>query len=96
VSSLATVRIDGVRVIVTELRKAFTTVDDFRNAGIDPLAHKIVVVKLGYLMPELRDAAPREILVLTPGYADMQLERLPFKYVTRPIFPLDRDFAWQP
>jgi hypothetical protein len=47
-------------------------------------------------MPELRDAAPREILVLTPGYSDRQLERLPYRYVTRPVFPLDREFAWRP
>jgi microcystin degradation protein MlrC len=96
ISPLATVNVAGVQVIVTGLRKAMTTLDDFRNAGVDPLAHKIVVIKLGYLMPELRDAAPREILVLTPGYSDMQLERLPYKYVTRPIFPLDRDFDWRP
>jgi microcystin degradation protein MlrC len=95
ISPLATVDVAGIRVIVTGLRKAITTLDDFLNAGIDPLAHKIVVVKLGYLMPQLRDAAPREILVLTPGYSDMQLERLPFKYLTRPIFPLDRDFDWR-
>ena len=56
----------------------------------------MVVVKLGYLMPELRDAAPREILALSPGYADMDLTRLPYKYVTRPIFPLDGEFAWRP
>jgi microcystin degradation protein MlrC len=96
ISPIATVNADGIRVIVTGLRKPMTTLDDFRNAGVDPLTHKIVVVKLGYLMPQLRDAAPREILVLTPGYSDMELERLPFKYVTRPIFPLDRDFAWRP
>jgi hypothetical protein len=47
------------------------------------------------LLPALRDAAPREIMALSPGYADMQLERLAFRYVTRPIFPLDRDFAYQ-
>jgi microcystin degradation protein MlrC len=96
VSPMATVNANGVRVIVTGLRKAMTTLDDFRRAGLDPLKHKIVVVKLGYLMPELRDAAPREIMVLTPGYADMQLERLPYAYATRPIFPLDRDFDWRP
>ena len=47
-------------------------------------------------MPELRDAAPREILALSPGYSDMDFTRLPYRYVTRPIFPLDGDFAWQP
>jgi len=34
-------------------------------------------------------------MAVSPGYSDMQLERLPFRYVTRPIFPLDRDFSWQ-
>jgi microcystin degradation protein MlrC len=93
---MATLNVAGVRVIITCLRKAMTTLQDFRDAGIQPLSHKIVVVKLGYLMPQLRDAAPREILVMTPGYSDMQLERLPYRYVTRPIFPLDGDFRWRP
>lgn len=95
-ASMATVKVGGVRVIVTDLRKAFIYLDDLRKAGVEPLEHKMVVVKLGYLMPELRDAAPREILALSPGYADMDLTRLPYKYVSRPIFPLDRDFEWHP
>jgi microcystin degradation protein MlrC len=94
-SPMATLTVGGIHIIITGLRKAFVSLDNFRAAGLDALAHKLVVVKLGYLMPELRDAAPREIMALSPGYADMQLERLPFKYVTRPIFPLDRDFTWQ-
>jgi microcystin degradation protein MlrC len=49
----------------------------------------VVIVKLGYLFPELRDAAPREILAMTPGYNDMDLTWLPWRYQTRPIFPLD-------
>lgn len=95
-AAMATLRVGGVRVIVSDLRMAFIGLDDLRKAGIEPLEHKIVVVKLGYLMPELRDAAPREILALSPGYTDMNLNRLPYRYVTRPIFPLDRDFAWNP
>jgi microcystin degradation protein MlrC len=95
-AAIATLRAGGVRVLVTDLRKAFMSLNDFRKAGIEPLAHKIIVVKLGYLMPELRDAAPREILALSPGYSDMDFTRLPYKYVTHPIFPLDGDFAWQP
>jgi microcystin degradation protein MlrC len=94
--AIATLRVDGVRVLVTDRRKAFTLLRDFELAGIAPLTHKIVVVKLGYLFPELRDAAPREILALTPGYNDMDLTRLPWRYETRPIFPLDRDMVWRP
>jgi microcystin degradation protein MlrC len=92
----ATLRVEGVRVILTERRQYFARLGDFRRAGVEPLRHRIVVVKLGYLMAELREIAPREILALTPGCADMELTRLPFTHVARPIFPLDRDFAWQP
>ncbi len=94
--AIASLRVDGVHVVVTDRRKAFTLLRDFEVAGVAPLAHKIVVVKLGYLFPELRDAAPREILALTPGYNDMVLTRLPWRYQTRPIFPLDRDMVWRP
>jgi microcystin degradation protein MlrC len=93
---MVTLRTGGVRVLVTDISKVFYTLDDFRKAGVEPLRHKLVVVKAGYLFPELRDAAPREILALSPGYSDMDLTRVPYKYVTRPIFPLDGDFEWQP
>ena len=95
-AAIATLRVGGVQVLITDTRKYFSTLDDFRRAGVEPLDHKIVVVKLGYLMPELRDAAPREILALSPGYSDMDLTRLPYRYVTRPVFPLDKAFAWRP
>jgi len=89
-------RVGGVHVIVSELRKNFASVADFQRAGLNPLDHKLVVVKLGYLFPELRAIAPREILTLSPGYSDMDLTRLPFRHVPRPIYPLDQDVEWQP
>ena len=95
-AGIATLRVGGVRVLISDRRNYFSTLDDFRRAGVEPLDHKIVVVKLGYLMPELRDAAPREILALTPGYSDMDLTRLPYRQVTRPVFPLDKGFEWRP
>lgn len=93
---MVSLRAGGVHIIITNGRKYFASLDDFRKIGIEPLEHKIVVVKLGYLLPALRDAAPREILALSPGYSDMDFARLPYKYVTRPVFPLDQDFDWQP
>ena len=60
------------------------------------MEHKLVVVKLGYLFPELRAIAPREILTLSPGYSDMDLRRLPFRHVNRPIYPLDQEVEWVP
>lgn len=95
-ATIATLRVGGVRVLVTSRRMTFASLEDVRRGGVEPLDHKILVVKLGYLLPRLRDAAPREIMAMSPGYSDLDLRRLPFKYVNRPILPLDDDFAWHP
>ena len=95
-AGLATVRADGIRVLISDRRYVYRSPEDFQKAGVDPLRHKLVVVKLGYLMAPLREIAPREILALTPGYADMEFTRLPYRYVSRPIVPLDGDVQWHP
>ena len=94
--AIATLRVGGLWILIPAQRRAFYTLADFQRAGVDPLAHRLVVVKLGYLFPELRDIAPREILALSPGCSDLDLSRLPFEHVMRPIYPLDQDFDWQP
>jgi microcystin degradation protein MlrC len=95
-AGLATLRVNGIRVLISTRRYVYHSPADFQKAGVDPLQHRMVIVKLGYLMAPLREIAPREILALTPGYADMEFSRLPYRYVTRPIFPLDDDLEWHP
>jgi microcystin degradation protein MlrC len=94
--TVATLRVDGTRVLITDVRWAFATLDEIRKAGVEPLDHKIIVHKLGYLLPHLRDAAPREIMALSEGFSDLEYTRLPYRYVIRPIFPLDDGMAWRP
>ncbi len=91
----AVVTIEGVDVILTSDRRAFTTPGAFHRAGIDPLKHKIVVVKLGYLFPELRNVAPRAMMMLSPGCTDLHIERLPYARIRRPVYPLERDVTWE-
>lgn len=61
---------------------------------MNPLDFKVVVVKLGYLYPELRDIAPVHLMALTPGFCSLDMRSLPFENVRRPIYPLDDDMAW--
>ena len=81
---------------LTADRRAFTSLASFQRAGIEPLQRRIIVVKLGYLFPELRDCAPRAIMALSPGFTDLRLEQLPYQRVPRPIFPLAREMEWRP
>jgi microcystin degradation protein MlrC len=92
----AIVRIDGVTVVIQSDRRPFTELHHFETAGIDPTDWKVIVVKLGYLFPELRDFAPKHIMALSPGFGDQCIGRLPYQRLRRPIFPLDQDVTWKP
>ena len=91
----AVVRSRGVDTIIAEKRTAFTTIDSFVAFGVDPTEYKTVVVKLGYLFPELRDLAKHSVLAFSPGFASQMLD-LPYKNIPRPIYPLDPEMEWSP
>ena len=85
------VKIGSVNVIVTKKRKPYHLEVDFTRLGLQPRRADIVVVKIGYLVPELYDMRADWIMALTPGGVDQDLERLEFKRIERPMFPFDKD-----
>jgi microcystin degradation protein MlrC len=96
VPQTALLRVGGVRVILTRRRRVFENIDSITSCGIDPMKQKIVVVKLGYLYPDLQDCAPRAIMAISPGSTNLNVEELPYRKLQRPIFPLDGDLEWEP
>lgn len=87
------VQVGSVNVIVTKKRKPYHQEQDFTRLGLDPRKTDIVVVKIGYLVPELYDMRADWVMALTPGGVDQDLERLPFKRISRPMFPFDKNMA---
>jgi microcystin degradation protein MlrC len=85
------VQIGSVHVIVTKKRKPYHREADFTQIKLDPRKTNIVVVKIGYLVPELYDMRADWIMALTPGGVDQDLERLPYRRISRPMFPFDKD-----
>lgn len=85
------VKVGSVSVIVTKKRKPYHRENDFTNLGLDPRKTDILVVKIGYLVPELYNMRGDWIMALTPGGVDQDLERLGYKRIKRPMFPLDKD-----
>jgi microcystin degradation protein MlrC len=83
------VKIGSISVIITEKRKPYHRESDFTELDLDPRNTNILVVKIGYLVPELYDLRADWIMALTPGGVDQDLERLPYKRIKRPMFPLD-------
>ena len=85
------VRVGSVDVIVTKKRKPYHTEADFTRLGLTPREADIVMVKIGYLGPELYNMQADWLLALTPGGVDQDLERLDYQRINRPMFPLDKD-----
>ena len=92
----ALVRIAGIRVVLTARRRPFHNIADFTRLGVHPAEVAILVVKSGYLSPELAPIANPNLMALSPGVVDQDVEHLPRHRTTRPTFPFDRDFDWQP
>ena len=85
------VRVGSVRVIVTRKRKPYHFEADFTRLGLNPRKADILVVKIGYLVPELYDMRGDWIMALTTGGVDQDLERLDYRRIDRPMFPFDKD-----
>lgn len=87
----ASVKMGSVHIIVTQKRKPYHHEKDFTKLGLNPRTADIVVVKIGYLEPELYNMRADWLLALTPGGVDQDIEHLPYKHLKRPIFPLDKN-----
>ncbi|MCB0855203.1 MAG: M81 family metallopeptidase [Bacteroidetes bacterium] len=85
------IKVGSVSVIVTKKRKPYHHESDFTDLDLNPRESDIVVVKIGYLVPELYDMRGGWIMALTTGGVDQDLERLGYKGIKRPMFPLDKD-----
>lgn len=79
-------------VVITKNRASMCRPDIFESVDLDFSPFKIVIVKLGYLFPELAKVAERAILAFTPGSSTERLEDMHMKNIRRPMFPLDDNF----
>ncbi|KAI6085326.1 Microcystin LR degradation protein MlrC [Hypoxylon rubiginosum] len=85
-------QVGSVFAILAKLRKPYHHESDFTELNLAPRSADIVIVKIGYLEPELYDMAQDWMLGLTPGGVDQDLKRLGHKRIRRPMWPFDNTF----
>lgn len=85
------VSVGNSTVIVTKKRAAYHYIKQFTDLNLNPEKADVLVVKQGYLVPELYNIRKDWVMALTPGGVDQDLFRLEYKNLKRPIFPLDKD-----
>lgn len=85
----------GAVVVVTQNRMQYATEEAFAIAGLKPRDADVVVVKIGYLEPDLYEMAAAWKMALTPGGVDQDLLRLGHSRIDRPMYPFDEGFEWE-
>ncbi|PYE41479.1 microcystin degradation protein MlrC [Rhizobium sp. PP-F2F-G20b] len=92
----AVVTVGGITVILAARRRPYHDIADFTRHGIDPKGVRLLVVKSGYLSPELAPIAQPNLMALTDGVINQDIERLPNNRRRRPSYPFDRAFDYVP
>ena len=92
----AVVSLGGIDLALSAKRRPYHNIADFTRLGLDPHAAKIIVVKSGYLSPELAPIANPNLMALSEGVVDQFVERLPRLRKQHPTYPFDRDFGFEP
>ncbi|MCF2707260.1 M81 family metallopeptidase [Arcanobacterium haemolyticum] len=87
----AVLRWKSLRIIITTNRNQYCEFEQYENLGIDIREADVVVVKIGYLEPDLYDTQNDWMMALTPGGVDQDLVRLGHHHINRPMYPFDPD-----
>lgn len=91
----AVLDVNDVKVILISHRWQTLDPEMLRFVGIDPLEHKLLVVKSTIHYRAAFEPIARAIIeVDAPGLSSSNLARFDFKRVRRPIFPLDPDTTY--
>ncbi|MGO6879585.1 M81 family metallopeptidase [Rhizobium ruizarguesonis] len=92
----AVVSTGGIDLVLSAKRRPYHNIADFTRLGLDPHQASIIVVKSGYLSPELAPLANPNLMALSTGVVDQFVERLPRLRKQHPTYPFDKDFAFEP
>ncbi len=90
---LALIHVDGVDVVVSSRHVGAYDPLMMRSLGVNPEELKVIVVKLGYLEPEIKAISRFSVMALTDGASNEALWTIDYRCLPRPVFPLERNTA---
>jgi microcystin degradation protein MlrC len=91
----AVIDVNGISIVLTASRRPFHTINDFTILGLDPTHFKILIVKAGYLVPEIAAIANPNLMALTPGAVNQDIAHLSSNHRV-PTWPFHPNLQWTP
>lgn len=94
---LAVLSMGNITLVVSRESAVLCEHAMYFSIGQDPRHFELVVIKLPHTPYEQYDAwAERNLTIDVPGAASPNVKTLNHQHVTRPLYPLDDDFAFTP
>src|SRR5262249_35810415 len=82
--------VGAISLLVSEKAVPVVNPELYRSQGVEPMEKKIVIVKSPTnFRAEYATLAVKMILVDTPGVSSASLRNLPYRRISRPLYPLD-------
>lgn len=78
-----------IDIVLIDQSISFAEMHQFDAANIDLEQYNVVVVKQGYIFPELNEYCDSSIMALTDGPTNQKTESIVFKQIMRPMMPFD-------
>lgn len=86
----AVVRAGGVRVVLTSLRTMPFDIEQLRCVGVEPAEQRVIVAKSAIAWRSAFGAVAGSVFTIdAPGIATSNLERVPYRFRPRPLYPLE-------
>lgn len=92
----AVVQIGGITVVLAARRRPYHDIADFIRLGLDPGAVGLLVVKSGYLSPELAPIANPNLMALSDGVVNQDISRLANQHRAKGTLPWDEHPGFAP
>lgn len=90
----AVLRVGGIEILVVTEGEQMLDLQQFRAFGIDPAAKTVIALKSSQHFRAAFGPISGKIIVCDSGaLCTTHLDRLPYRNVPRPIFPIDRDMT---
>ncbi|QOY91326.1 M81 family metallopeptidase [Paludibaculum fermentans] len=92
----AVVEIQGITLVLSAYRRPYHDIKDFTRFGLEPKSFKIIVVKSGYLSPDLAPIANPSLMALSDGAINQDIVHLPANRYRRPSYPFVDNLTFTP
>jgi microcystin degradation protein MlrC len=92
----AVVRIGGITLVLAARRRPYHNLSDFAQLGLDPAQVRLLVVKSGYLSPELAPLANPNLMALTDGVVNQDIPRLTNLHRAKGTVPFEARASFTP